>query len=98
MSNRREHRRTTLAIVYGTEGDPVLVLCDPAGDAPGQRWFTVVLDDTPGPDEPPQAPVCMDCLLDAHPGLGRGLDVALEHRGARRDGDAWVPALELWEA
>ena len=30
-------------------------------------------------------------------GLGRGLDVALEHRGAEwRDG-VWVPAPELWD-
>jgi hypothetical protein len=94
----REHRRTTLAFVYGTVGDPVAVLCDPAGDPPGQRYFTVVLDDSLGPRGPSQAPVCVDCLLEDHPRLGRGLDVALEHRGAAWfDDEGWVPALELWD-
>ena len=88
----------TVAVVYGEAGVPELVLCDPDGDPPGQRWFTVVLDDSPDPDGPSEAPVCVDCLLEEHPGLGRGLDVALEHRGARREGAGWVPAPELWEA
>jgi hypothetical protein len=92
------HRRTTVAIVYGREGEPELVLCDPEGDPPGQRWLTVVLDDSPEPGEPSKAPVCVDCLLDEHPRLGRGLDVALEHGGARWVGDGeWVPAPELWD-
>jgi hypothetical protein len=82
--------------VFGSEGDPELVLCDPEGDPPGQRWFTVVLDDSPGPDGPSDAPVCVDCLLETRPRLGRGLDVALEHRGARWLGGEWVPAPELW--
>jgi hypothetical protein len=98
MSRRnRPHRKTTVAIVYGTDGQPVAVLCDPEGDPARQTWFTVVLDDTPGPDTEPDAPVCVDCLLAAYPRLGRGLDVALEHRGAEwRDG-VWVPAPELWD-
>ena len=41
--------------------------------------------------------VCVHCLLE-EPELGRGLDVALEHRGARREGDEWVAAPELWDA
>ena len=94
----RSHRRTTLAIVFGETGEPIAVLCDPDGDPPGLRFFTVVLDDPPGPDNPPDSPTCVDCLLDAYPELGRGLDIALEHRGAEwRDGD-WVPAPELWDA
>jgi len=98
MSARhRGHGRTTVAVVFGTEGAPVAVLCDPEGDPRGQRWFTVVLDDSPGSDGPSQAPVCVGCLLDEHPRLGRGLDVALEHRGARWADGAWVPAPELWE-
>jgi hypothetical protein len=93
----REHSATTVAIVYGVEGDPVAVLCDAAGDPPGQRWFTVVLEDSPGPGGPPRVPVCVDCLLDTHPRLGRGLDVALEHGGAAWEDGRWVPAPELWE-
>ena len=98
MSARRGGRgRTTFAFVFGVDGDPELVLCDPEGDAPGQRWFTVVLDDSLGPDGPSEAPVCVGCLLDEHPRLGRGLDVAVEHRGARWVDGGWVPAPELWD-
>ena len=97
MSHGRKHRRTTIAFVYGDVGEPVAVLCDPEGDPPGQRYFTIVLDDSPGPDSEPQAPVCVDCLLDDHPRLGPGLLVAVEHRGAEwRDGER-VPAPELWD-
>lgn len=42
------HRRTTVAIVYGTAGEPIEVLCDAAGDPQGLRFFTVVLDDAEG--------------------------------------------------
>jgi hypothetical protein len=97
MSKHKTHGRTTLAMVFGTDGEPIAVLCDAATDPPGLRFFTVVLDDSPGPDSEPEAPMCVDCLLDEHPRLGRGLDVALEHRGAEwRDGD-WFPAPELWD-
>jgi hypothetical protein len=52
---------------------------------------------TLGPDGPSDVPVCVDCLLELHPRLGEGLDVALAHRGAEwRDGD-WVAAPELWD-
>jgi hypothetical protein len=93
----KPHRRTTVAIVYGNDGEPIAVLCDPASDPPGQRWFSVVLEDATGPDGPHEVPVCVDCLLDTHPGLGQGLDVALEHTGAAWDGEAWQPAPELWD-
>jgi hypothetical protein len=74
-----------------------LVLCDPAGDPPGERYFTAVLTDSPGPEGPYAAPVCVDCLLGEHPGLGDGLLVAAEHRGARRVGHGWGAAPELWD-
>jgi hypothetical protein len=90
------HRRTTVAIVYGKTGDPLLVICDPETDPPGQQWFTIVLDDSEGPDGPCEAPVCVDCLLGLHPRLGAGLLVALEHRGAEWRDREWVPAPELW--
>jgi hypothetical protein len=93
----RGHRRTTVAVVYGTVGEPVAVLCDAATDPRGLRFFTVVLDDAEGPDGPSQAPVCVGCLLDEHPRLGRRLDVALEHRGAEWWEGEWVPAPELWD-
>jgi hypothetical protein len=40
--------------------------------------------------------VCVECLLDEHPQLGKGLDVALEHRGAEWVDGEWVAAPELW--
>jgi hypothetical protein len=97
MSKHGAYRKTTVAIVFGSEGVPVAVLCDAATDPPGQRWFTVVLEDAEGPDGPSEAPVCVGCLLDDHPTLGRGLDMALEHRGAECVDGQWVPAPELWE-
>jgi hypothetical protein len=92
-----EHRSTVVAFLYGTVGEPVAVLCDPDGDPPGLRFFTVVLEDSPGPGSDPGPPVCVDCLLDAHPRLGRALGVAQEHRGAECVDGEWVPAPELWE-
>ena len=66
-------------------------------DPPGQRWFSIVLDDATGLDGPSEAPVCVGCLLELHPMLGRGLDVALEHRGAEWVDGEWVPGPELWD-
>ena len=94
----RQHRRTTVGIVHGTSGDPVAVLCDAAGDPPGQRWFTVVLSDAPPVPDEDEGPVCVDCLLDTHPRLSEGLEIALEHNGAEWDGEAWKPAPELWDS
>ena len=93
---RHGHSRTTVAVVYGTAGEPVNVLCDAAGDPQWLRFFSVVLDDAEGPDGPSEAPVCVGCLLEIHPRLGKGLDVAVEHRGARWVDGEWVPAPELW--
>jgi len=87
--SHKKHRRTTVAIVFGTEGEPIAVLCDPDGDPPGQRWFS--------PDSEPDVHVCVDCLLGQHPRLGKGLDVALEPRGAEWLEGEWVPAPELWD-
>jgi hypothetical protein len=36
--------------------------------------------------------VCVGCLLGEHRGLGEGLLVAVEHRGAAREGDEWIGA------
>jgi hypothetical protein len=61
------------------------------------RFFTVVLEDSPGPENPPEELTCVRCFLDEHPQLGRGLDVALEHRGAEWHDGEWFPAPELWD-
>jgi hypothetical protein len=76
-----EHR-TAVAMVYGSTGPVRAVYCDPDGDPPGQRWFTVVFDDAgPPEDGPDEAPVCAHCLVDDHPELGRGFDLAAEVGG-----------------
>ena len=53
--------------------------------------FTVLFDDAPAPEEV-ESPdddrlewVCMHCLLEDFPEIGRGLDLALEHGAADLD-------------
>ena len=59
---------------------------------PGDSGFTVLFDDAPdpdevqGPDDPRISLVHLDCLLDEHPELGRGLDIARESRGFKHAG------------
>ncbi len=59
--------------------------------------FYVVLEDAPEPDdvsddEPTQL-VCLECLIEEHPELGQGLDLAREHGEIEwdRERDGWVP-------
>jgi hypothetical protein len=69
-------------------------------DAPmGQidSGFTVLFDDAPDPDDlqgrddPRISWVCVGCLLEEHPELARGLDIARRHQLADLDEDgAWV--------
>ena len=65
--------------------------------APGDSGFTVLFDDVPDPDEVhgPEDPrislVCLDCLIDDEPELGRGLDIARDYGVADLDDDGeWV--------
>jgi len=68
---------------------------------PGDSGFTVLFEDAPDPeelsdeegDELPDgiSLVCLDCLLDDHPEVGRGLDIAHEYGVADLDDDGeWV--------
>ena len=68
---------------------------------PTDSGFTVLFDDAPDPDDlpPPMAKelppgitlVCLHCLLDDHPEIGRGLDLAREYGVADLDDDGeWV--------
>jgi hypothetical protein len=76
------------AFVWGTEPPAFSIGSDePLG--PWDSGFSVLFDDAPDPDDlpPPSAEelpdgitvVCLHCLLDDHPELGRGLDIAREH-------------------
>jgi hypothetical protein len=67
--------------------------------APMGAWdsgFTVLFDDAPDPDEVegPHARisiVCLHCLIDDHPELGRGLDIARDYGVADLDESGeWV--------
>ena len=86
-----------MALVWG-EVPPAFSI---GHDTPLGSWdsgFTVLFDDAPEPDEvddvndhPGISLVCLRCLLDDHPKIGRGLDLAREHGAAELDLDGeWV--------
>jgi hypothetical protein len=49
--------------------------------------FTILERDRP--PEQTDAPICVDCLLELQPGLGRGLDLAKQHGIAYRVDGQW---------
>jgi hypothetical protein len=54
--------------------------------------FVVLREDAPraGPaDDTPWELVCLECVFDSWPGIGRGFDLACEHGGARLAGGDW---------
>lgn len=57
--------------------------------------FMVVLEDVPEPEElsgdERSHPFCLACLLDEHPEVGSGLDLARVHGQVVWDDDGWVP-------
>jgi hypothetical protein len=64
---------------------------------PTDSGFTVLFDDAPdadaaqGAEHPGISFVCLDCLIDDHPDLGRGLDIARQYGVADLDDDGeWV--------
>jgi hypothetical protein len=65
---------------------------------PGDSGYTVLYDDAPAPEEldeqgqhPDVSIVCLCCLIDDDPDLGRGLDIAREYGVADLDdGGEWV--------
>ena len=67
---------------------------------PGDSGFSVLFVDAPDPEDLPEVSdnlppgitlVCLHCLLDEHPEMGRGLDLAREHGVADLEDDGeWV--------
>jgi hypothetical protein len=66
---------------------------------PADSGFSVLFEDAPDPEELPDAEglpagitlVCVDCLLDDHPEIGRGFDLAREYGVADLDEQGeWV--------
>jgi hypothetical protein len=78
-------------MVWGTEPPAFSIGYDkPLG--PWDSGLTVLFDDAPDPenvDDPNQHPgitlVCLRCLINDHPELGRGLDIAREYGVADLD-------------
>ena len=93
-----EHAKT-VAWVLGSE-PPAFSIGHEKPIWPGDSGFTVLFEDAPDPDdlhhdgdELPAGTslVCLGCLLDDHPGLGRALDIAREYGVADLDEDGeWV--------
>lgn len=88
----------TLAIVWGSEPPAFSIgYEEPFGSA--DSGFSVLFEDAPDPEELPDTEglplgitlVCLDCLLDDHPEIGRGLDIAREYGVADLDDQGeWV--------
>lgn len=91
-----EHART-LAWVWGSE-PPAFSIGYEQPMWPGDSGYTVIYSDAPEPDEldeqgqhPDVAIVCLHCLLDDHPDVGRGFDIAREYGVADlHDRGEWV--------
>jgi hypothetical protein len=94
-----KHRKT-LAMVWGSRPPAFSIGYDePMGKA--DSGFTVIFDDAPSPENvakyanPTKVPgirwMCLGCLLEEHPEVGRGLDIARQHRVADLDDNGeWV--------
>jgi hypothetical protein len=87
----------SLAFVWGSEPPAFSIGWDiPLG--PADSGFTVLFADAPEPediddpnDHPGIALVCLRCLVDDDPALGRGLAIAREYGVADLDDDGeWV--------
>jgi hypothetical protein len=85
-----------LVWVWGTEPPAFSVGYDePLG--PRDSGFTAIFSDAPepleveGPDDPRISVVCLHCLIDHHPEIGRALDLARAYGAADLDENgAWV--------
>ena len=83
----------TVAVVWGSESPAFSIGYDrPLG--PWDSGFSVLFDDAPEPEDLPDdgeelpegiSLVCLHCLLEEHPELGRGLDLAREYGVADLD-------------
>jgi hypothetical protein len=85
----------TVAVVWGSE-PPAFSIGYEKAQWPGDSGFSVLSDapdpdEVHGPDDPRISLVCLHCLIDNDPELGRGLDIAREYGVADLDDDGeWV--------
>jgi hypothetical protein len=80
-----EHAKTW-AWVWGSESPAFSIGYESEKLTPADSGYTVLFDDAPDPEEldetgqhPDVSIVCLNCLLDDHPEIGRGLDIAREY-------------------
>ena len=90
------------AMVYGTEPPAFSIGYEKEKLGPGDSGFTVLFDDAPDPEDLPddadasELPpgitlVCMHCLINDNPEIGRGLDIAREYGVADLDDNGeWI--------
>jgi hypothetical protein len=98
-----KHARTT-AYVWGSEPPAHTIACE----KPQGEWdsgFSVLFSDAPDPESLPtpragdtELPegislMCLHCLIDEYPEIGRGLDMAREHGVVILDDndEHWIP-------
>jgi hypothetical protein len=80
-----EHAHTGWVYVWGSV-PPAFSIGFEKPLGPWDSGFTVLFDDAPDPEEVPDTGehplvrmVCVGCLLEEHPEVGRGLEVACEY-------------------
>jgi hypothetical protein len=88
----------SLAMVWGSAAPARSIGYERERMTPSDSGFTVLFDDAPDPEEAEQgfrgldiSLVCLQCLEEDHPEIGRGLDIAFEYGVAdlSEDGE-WV--------
>jgi hypothetical protein len=88
----------TMAWVWGREPPALSIGYEEEKLGPGDSGFTVLFDDAPAPEEvgedgthPAIYMLCLHCLIEDHPEIGRGLDIAREYGVADlNDNGEWV--------
>lgn len=86
----------SLALLWGRE-PPIRSIGHLESTDPRDSGFTVLCDDAPAPDDvadlddPRLTWVCLHCLVNEHPEIGLGLEIAREHRVADLSDDGeWI--------
>jgi hypothetical protein len=76
-----------LALLLGVEPPIVAVTYEPPKAERDSGYFVLFSDHEQVVDieDPRSRPYCVSCLIDEHPEVGRGLDIAREHGVAELD-------------
>ena len=88
---RRAGSNKNLALCWGSEPPVFSIGFTTEKLFDGDSGFNLIFEDAPAPDEvagaddPRLTWVCLNCLIEEHPQIGRGLDLAKQHGTA----DLW---------